>query len=106
MLQLRLRLNDHAQYRLISGDGIIPEERLEDYLVRGLVDFDDVNYDEHVDLLYKLAGEMVKHLQSYLQYHQSPLANIIHSQMQDHYEEKAGEYEAHITKGFTTLRSG
>jgi len=61
MLQLRLRLNDHAQYRLISGDGIVPEERLEDYLVRGLVDFDDVNYDEHADLLYKLAGEMVKH---------------------------------------------
>jgi type III restriction enzyme len=109
-------LNDHAQYRLISGDGIIPEEKLEDYLVRGLVDFDDVNYDEHADLLYKLAGEMVKHLQSYLpseddvrnvlQYHQSPLVNIIHSQMQDHYEEKAGEYEAHITKGFTTLRPG
>jgi len=107
-------LNDHAQYRLISGDGIMPEERLEDYLVRGLVDFDDVNYDEHADLLYKLAGEMVKHLQSYLpneedvrnvlQYHQSPLVNIIHSQMQDHYEEKAGEYEAHVTKGFTTLR--
>jgi type III restriction enzyme len=109
-------LNDHAQYRLISGDGIIPEERLEDYLVRGLVDFDDVNYDEHADLLYKLAGEMVKHLQSYLpneddvrnvlQYHQAPLVNIIHSQMQDHYEEKAGDYEAHVTKGFTTLRPG
>jgi type III restriction enzyme len=109
-------LHDHAQYRLISGDGIIPEERLEDYLIRGLVDFDDVNYDEHAELLYKLAGKMVKHLQSYLpseddvrnvlQYHQSPLVNIIHSQMQDHYEEKAGEYEAHVTKGFTTLRPG
>jgi type III restriction enzyme len=109
-------LNDHAQYRLISGDGIIPEERLEDYLVRGLVDFDDVNYDEHADLIYKLASEMVKHLQSYLpseddvrnvlQYHQAPLVNIIHSQMQEHYEETAGEYEAHVTKGFTTLRPG
>jgi type III restriction enzyme len=107
-------LNDHSQYRLISGDGIVPEERLEDYLVRGLVDFDDVSYDEHADLLYKLAGEMVKHLQSYLvneddvrnvlQYHQAQLVNIIHSQMQEHYEEKAAEYEAHVTKGFTTLR--
>jgi type III restriction enzyme len=109
-------LNDHVQYRLISGDGIIPEERLEDYLVRGLVDFDDVNYDEHADLLYRLAGDMVKHLHSYLpseddvrnvlQYHQTPLVNIVHSQMQDHYEEKADEYEAHVTKGFTTLRPG
>ncbi len=58
----------------------------------------------------------MKHLQSYLpneedvrnvlQYHQAPLVNIIHSQMQDHYEEKASEYEAHVTKGFTTLRPG
>ena len=109
-------LNDHARYRLISGDGIIPEEKLEDYIVRGLIDFDDINYDEHADLLYKLAGQMVKHLQSYLQneedvrnvlqYHQAQLVNIIHSQMQDHYEEKAADYEAEVTKGFTTLRPG
>jgi len=107
-------LNDHARYRLISGDGIVPEERLEDYLVRGLIDFDDVSYDDHADLLYKLAGQMVKHLQSYLpneddvrnvlQYHQAQLVNIVHSQMQDHYEEKAADYEAGVTKGFTTLR--
>jgi type III restriction enzyme len=109
-------LHDHSQYRLISGDGIMPEEKLEDYLVRGLIDFDDINYDEQADLLYKLAGQMVKHLQSYLpdqddvrnvlQYHQAALVNIIHLQMQDHYEEKVSEYEAHVTKGFTTLRPG
>lgn len=108
-------LNDHQQYRLISGDGIVPEERLEDYLVRGLVDFDDVSYDDHAELLYQLAGQMVNHLQSYLadeedvrnvlQYHQAQLVGIIHSQMQGHYQEKAGEFEAQVTKGFTTLRA-
>ncbi len=108
-------LNDNARYRLISGDGIVPEEKLEDYLVRGLIDFDDVSYDQHAELLYKLAGHVVKHLESYLpneddvrnvlQYHQAQLVNIIHSQMQEHYEEKAGGgYEAQVTKGFTTLR--
>src|SRR5437588_10907800 len=86
------RKTSGAQYRLISGDGIIPEERLEDYLVRGLVDFDDVNYDEHADLLYKLAAEMVKHIQSYLpneedvrnilHYHPTQSVTIIHSPMQ------------------------
>ena len=107
-------LNDHARYRLISGDGVVPEERPEDYLVRGLIDFDDVSYDQHADLLYKLAGQMVKHLQSYLkneddvrnvlQFHQAQLVSMIHSQMQEHYEEKAADYEAHVTRGFTTLR--
>lgn len=111
------QLHDHAQYRLVSGDGIVEEARLEDYLVRGLVNFfDDVSYDDHADLLYQLAGQMVKHLQSYLpneddvlnvlQYHQDSLVNVIHSQMEDHYEEKVAEFEGKVTKGFTTLRPG
>jgi type III restriction enzyme len=56
---------------------------------------DDMNYNEYAYLLYKLAREIVKHLESYLpneddvrnvlQYHQTPLANIIHSQMHGHF---------------------
>ena len=107
-------LHDQSRHRLVSGDGIAPETRLEDYLVRGLIDFDDISYDGHAELLYKLAGQMVQQLQSYLaseddvrnvlQYHQAQLVNIIHLQMQDHYEEKATDYEVQVTRGFTTLR--
>lgn len=107
-------LHDQARYRLISGEGIAPEASLEDYLVRGLVDFDDVSYDDHSELLYKLAGAVVRHLQSYLgdkedvrnvlQFHQAQLVGLIYSQMQEHYEEEATEYEATVTRGFTTLR--
>jgi len=107
-------LHDGARYRLTGGDGIAPEDRLEDYLVRGLIDFDDVNYDENAELLYKLAGQMVRHLHSYLkdddevlnvlQHHQQTLVNLIHAQMQNHYEETAAEYEAKVSKGFTTIR--
>lgn len=107
-------LHDGARYRLTGGDGVVEEERLEDYLVRGLIDFNDVNYDENAELLYKLAGQMVRHLHSYLkdddevlnvlQHHQQTLANLIHAQMQDHYEETAAEYEAKVSQGFTTIR--
>ena len=41
--------------------GSVEEARLEDYIVSGLVDFDDVAYDEHADLLYDLAGQVVQH---------------------------------------------
>ena len=67
------------------------EARPEDYLVRALIDFDDISYDDHADLLYDLCGQLVKHLRSYLsegdtvnvlQYHQQQLAALIHSQMQ------------------------
>ncbi|MFH1422448.1 MAG: DEAD/DEAH box helicase family protein [Planctomycetota bacterium] len=107
-------LHKREQYRLMSGTGIVPETRLEDYLVRGLIDFNDICYDDHAALLYNLSGQVVTHLRSYLkddeevknvlQYHQQALVNLIHSQMQEHYEEKATAYEAHVSKGFMTLR--
>jgi type III restriction enzyme len=107
-------LHDQSQHRLVSGDGIVPEERLEDYLVRGLIDYDDISYDDHAELLYKLAGQVVARLQSYLaseddvrnvlQYHQKTLVQLIHAQMEGHFEEKATGYEVKVSKGFMTLR--
>jgi len=83
-------------------------------IVRGLIAFNDISYDDHASLLYKLSGQVVAHLRSYLgseedvinvlQYHQQPLVNLIYSQMQAHFVESASEYEVHVTKGFHTLR--
>lgn len=106
-------LHKREQHRLAAGD-IVPEQRPEDYLVRELIGFNDISYDEHSELLYKLATQTVKHLKSYLkteadvlnvlQYHQRTLAELIHAQMQDNFVEKAAAYEAHVSKGFQTLR--
>ena len=108
-------LHENQRYRLQDGSGIVKEKRPEDYLVRGLIDFDDISYDEHANLLYKLAGHVVSRLREYLtdeddvvnvlQYHQQNLVNLIHSQMQDHFVESASTYEAHVTRGFHTLRA-
>jgi type III restriction enzyme len=107
-------LQDNRQYRLRSGDAVIAERRPEDYLVRGLMDFDDINYDEHASLLYKLSGQMVRHLQTYLmnnedllnvlQAHQQTLVQHIYAQMQEHYEETATEFDVQVSRGFITLR--
>ncbi len=48
------------------GGGGIQEARLEDYVVSGLVDFDDISYDDHADLLYDLAAQTVQHFRTYL----------------------------------------
>lgn len=52
---------------VISGEegGDVPA-RPEDYLVAKLIDFDEIDYDAHAELLYGLAGQVVTHLQSYL----------------------------------------
>ncbi|MEG9437557.1 DEAD/DEAH box helicase family protein [Edaphobacter sp. HDX4] len=89
------------------------EKRLEDYVVSGLVDFDDVSYDDHADLLYDLASQTVRHFQTYLsdteigkvlRCYQREISRFIHSQMQEHFWEEATGYETKVTKGFTELK--
>ena len=108
-------LRTHQQETLTSLGSAQTELRIEDYLVRALIDFDDISYDHHADLLYELAGQMVKHLRGYLndkgdvqnvlQYYQRQLGDFIHSQMQAHHWEKASGYDVVVSKGFTALRS-
>ena len=106
-------LRTHEQETLSFGGRMEAEQRLEDHVVRGLVDFDDISYDEHSELLYDLAGQLIKHLRSYLSeedtrnvliYHQKPLAAFVHAQMQEHQWEKAGGYDVVVSKGFTDLK--
>src|SRR6185503_18586757 len=78
------------------------------------VDFDDVSYDNHSDLLYDLAGQMVAHLKSYLkevgeltnvlQYYNRQLAEFIHAQMQQNHWEKVTGHDVVVSKGFTSLK--
>ena len=95
------------------GDGGIEEKRLEDYVVSGLVDFDDISYDDQADLLYDLAAQTVKHFCAYLsegdasnvlRYYQRPIAKFIHAQMLEHSWEDAVEYEVVVSKGFMELK--
>jgi type III restriction enzyme len=94
------------------GASNIEESRIEDYIVSGLMDFDDVAYDDHADLLYDLASQVVQHFRSYLseddirqvlRLHQREIARFIHVQMLHHCWEEAVDYEVVISKGFTKL---
>ncbi|WP_166300658.1 DEAD/DEAH box helicase [Bradyrhizobium sp. 2S1] len=96
------------------GRGSVDEQRLEDYVVSGLIDFNDVAYDEHAELLYDLAEQVVTHLQSYLsvddarkvlRLHQAEIARFVHAQMQKHFwQDTDVDYEVVVTRGFTALR--
>lgn len=95
------------------GNGSIEEKRLEDYVVSGLVDIDDVSYDDQADLLYDLAAQTVKHFCTYLsedetgkvlRCYQQPIAKFIFAQMQEHSWEEAVDYEVVVSKGFMELK--
>lgn len=91
----------------------IYEERLEDYVVSGLLKFDDIAYEENADLLYDLASQVVSHFETYLsseetrkvlRYYQSQIAEFIHAQMLEHFWEETVDYEVQIRRGFTDLK--
>lgn len=108
------QLRTHERDRLSRQSRINDEDRLENYIVRNLIDFDDISYDDHADLLYDLAGQAITHIRNYLpdedavlnvvQYYQRQIAELIHTQMQEHYEERASGFEPKVSRGFTTLK--
>ncbi|MBZ5239761.1 DEAD/DEAH box helicase [Pseudomonas aeruginosa] len=106
-------LRTSEQFTLSRESGL-REKRLEDYIVKRLIDFDDIDYFTQADLLYDLAGQAVEHYrqQSYSEseLHEifdsygKELARLIHAQMLEHFWEQAAGYEVQVSRGFTELK--
>ena len=79
-----------------------------------LMDYPQVVYDSQADLLYKLAGQMIDYLRSYLTSeedvenvalaHGKILAQRIFSQMKAHYRQTSAEYRASEVRSFRALQ--
>jgi type III restriction enzyme len=100
-------------YQGLNNQGI-KEVRLEDYIVSGLIDFDDIAYDEQANLLYDLASQVVHHFQAYLENedirnvlraYQHQISKLVHAQMQPHFWEEVLSYEVQVSRGFTELKT-
>ncbi len=108
-------LRTNAQETITFSKAGKNEERLEDYIVRGLIDFEDISYDDHSDLIYNLSSQLVHHFRTYLKsddeirnvilYNQKQLVNYIHTQMLANQFEESTEFEVVISKGFTELKA-
>ena len=90
------------------------EERLENYLVRRLIDFDEVDYDAHAEMLYGLAGQVVARLRSYLPNDEAvhnvlvsrskDMAKAILAQMRDHMRRTQTSYRVTVNASFSMLK--
>ena len=90
------------------------ERRVENYLIRYLIDFPEIDYDSQADLLYKLAEQMIEHLRTYLPTEDEveavaleqgkSLARFIFDQMKARYRETPVEYRAKRVRSFKALR--
>jgi type III restriction enzyme len=108
--QLRTEKKSFIAVRM-SG---IKQDRLEDYIVGDLIGRDEIDYDEHADLLYKLAGQVVVRLHSYLADddevervlldHANRIGDFVFQQMMEHYVETETTYRVNVQQGFFGLK--
>ena len=109
------RLRDDARSYLARAVEGAREDRPENYLVRHLMDMSEIDYDSQNELLFKLSGQMVARIRSYLSdeddienvllVHGKDLARFIFEQMKQHYWETPTDYRAtRFPGGFQLLR--
>ena len=85
---------------LYGQSSFVAERRLEDYIVRELIGFDDISYDQHAELLVRAGRAGRGHFRSYLKTddelhnvlanHGKAVADNIHAQMAQHYVRGCG----------------
>lgn len=98
----------------MSREAGIRERRFEDYIVKKLIDFEDIDYFTQAELLYDLAGQAVAHyktqnyseneLHEVFDTYGAELARLIRAEMMAHFWEEATEYEVQVSRGFTELK--
>ena len=107
------RLRTEEQTVLARSVEGVREQRIENYIVRHLIVFDEVDYDTQADLLYKLAGQVLDRLRQYLSdeddvenvalAHGKKLAEFIFAQMKEHYWETPADYQVKVARSFRLL---
>lgn len=108
------QLRTEKQTRISGDDSGEREERLEDYLIKRLIDLDEVDYQEHAELLYSLAGQVVAHfrgrlggdedVRNVLVSRGKDMAQAIFIQMRQHMWHTDTNYRVTLSAPFTTLR--
>ncbi|WP_426935322.1 DEAD/DEAH box helicase family protein [Pseudomonas fulva] len=99
----------------IVGDGIAEQQvRLEDFIVAKLIDLPEIDYEAHAEVLYDLAGQVVKHfamkyekpeeLRSVLQGHSKQMAAAIFAEMKKNMWRGQTKYRVTVDAAFQDLR--
>lgn len=105
-----LRNLDMPDDVIMGRGGII--EIPENTIVGELINFAEIDYDEQSDLLFKLAGQTVAKLKSYLNkeeissvlfVHKRDIARLIYSQMMEHFYYEAPAFEKITVHAFSQI---
>ena len=109
---LRKSLKD-GQQDIVSSLGRFVRNTPENIIINELINCPEIDYDELVELLYKLVGQAIDKFNSYLttpeeldnvvQYNKREIAKLIYSQMMEHFYCKEPEFQEAKVNPFTAI---
>ena len=112
---IRQGLHDSTDFEVIAGKSGSSKRPAVEQLIASLIDFDDVDYDEISDLLYKLVGQAVDAIRSNapgisdddlnerVHAFKQSLADNIYKQMKEHYRIIPGEFKINKVLPFSQI---
>ncbi len=98
---------------IISGRTRRIDDSLENTLVNELLNYPEIDYEEHRELLFHLVNQAIEKFQSYLtdeeiinvvQYHKNEIGAFIYHQMMDHFYCEPAEYKKPIVYPFAGIK--
>jgi len=104
------RKENHTQ--TIIGKFGINADKPENLILNELINFPEIDYDSQAELLYKLVGQAITKLKSYLKeeefinvakFYKREIAELIYSQMRPHFYCNTKSYEEPKVKPFTKI---
>ena len=108
-------LRGNRQEFLTPDEALVAEPRLENHIVKALMDLPELDYQAHSELLYKLAGQVIDRLRALhgsddkvvrvLLYSKSLIVSLVRDQLEQHFEERATRYERSVPRGFEHLEA-
>lgn len=112
---IRQGLHDSTDFEVIAGKSGSSKRPAIEQLIASLIDYDDIDYDEVSDLLYKLVGQAVDairnnapgisddDLNERVHAFKQGLADNIYKQMKDHYRIIPGEFKINKVLPFSKI---
>lgn len=113
---IRQGLHDSTDFEVIAGKSGSSKRPAVEQLITSLIDFDDVDYDEISDLLYKLVGQAVDAIRSNapgifdddlnerVHAFKQSLADNIYKQMKEHYRIIPGAFKINKVLPFSKIQ--
>lgn len=112
---IRQGLHDTSDFEIFAGKSGSSKRPVVEQLLVTMMDFDDIDYDENSDLLYKLIGQAVDairtqnaisnedELNERVHSYKQAIADNIYKQMKQHYTIISGEYRINKVLPFSMI---